>query len=146
MEKRQINSPEELESFKALLKDCKLPFEDLELGNNVLLGYYNPEGRLVASGGFEFYGTSALLRSLAVAENYRSQEIGKQILNDLFALAKQSNIRSIYLLTETAHSYFLKKGFVDTPRDQVPQLVMKSTEFSSVCPVSAKCMVYNFSL
>jgi amino-acid N-acetyltransferase len=143
MIKRTIKTQEELETCKALLKDSKLPHEDIQLQTTLLLGYYDNTGHLIASGGLEFYGTTALLRSLAVDKNYRSRAIGNQMVNDLFQNAKANAIESIYLLTETAHDYFLKKGFKDIAREDAPEELKKSSEFSSVCPVSASCMVYD---
>jgi amino-acid N-acetyltransferase len=140
----RIKTTEELETLKSLLKECQLPHEDITLDNNTFLGYYDSTGQLIASGGLEFHGASALLRSVAVKELFRNQALGKKILDDLFKKAADKKVTSIYLLTETAHEYFLKKGFKDTSRDEVPEELKKSSEFSSVCPASAKCMIYNF--
>jgi amino-acid N-acetyltransferase len=57
--------------------------------------------------------------------------------------AKTRSIKQVYLLTETAHKYFLKFGFKDITRENVPAEIKQSTEFVSVCPVSAACMVYH---
>jgi amino-acid N-acetyltransferase len=143
MTKRRIETHEEIDRLKALLKESNLPYQDVQVRNAILLGYYDQNGHLIASGGLEFYGTSALLRSLAVEKNQRSQAIGGQMVDDLFQNARQNGIESIYLLTETAHDYFSKKGFSDIAREQVPEELKKSSEFSSVCPVSAACMIYD---
>jgi amino-acid N-acetyltransferase len=139
-----IKTTEELESLKSLLRECKLPHEDIKLAENTFIGYYDSTDHLIASGGLEFYGASALLRSVAVNAEYRKQALAQKNLDDLFKKAIDKKVTSIYLLTETAHGYFLKKGFKDTSRDQVPDELKKSSEFSTVCPVSAKCMIYNF--
>jgi amino-acid N-acetyltransferase len=139
-----IETIKELENLKTLLKECKLPYADIQLNSSFFVGYYNSNGHLIASGGLEFYGTSALLRSLAVRETFRNQSLATNILNELIFKAKDQHITSIYLLTESAYDYFLKRGFKDCSRDHVPELVKMSSEFSSVCPVSAKCLIYNF--
>lgn len=143
MIRKTIQTPEELEALKKLLNESKLPKEDINLHGSYFIGYFENQGHLIASGGLEFYGTSALLRSLAVDVNYRSQSLGQQVVSDLIEHAKEKSIGSIFLLTETAHDYFLKKGFKDIARELVPESLKKSSEFTSVCPVSAACMVYD---
>ena len=84
--------------------------------------------------------TSALLRSLAVSQTMRSQSLGKQIVEDLIQQVKSKGIKEIYLLTLTAYYFFLKLGFSEVYRDAVPQEIKSSTEFSQVCPTSARVM------
>jgi amino-acid N-acetyltransferase len=101
-------------------------------------------GKIIGSGGLEFYSMYALLRSVAVDQSERGKAYGKNIIRDLLDRAKSNSAKEVYLLTETAHDFFVKRGFADVPRENVPAEVKTSTEFSSVCPVSAACMVYRF--
>jgi amino-acid N-acetyltransferase len=128
-----------------LLKESSLPYDDIDPSKSRIIGYHNDEGTLVATGGLEFYGPYALLRSIAVHEAYRGKLYGQQIVKTLIDHAKTRSIKQVYLLTETAHKYFLKLGFKDVTRENVPVEIKQSTEFVSVCPVSAACMVYNLS-
>lgn len=137
----KVITGESLPSVLELLKACKLPFQDVSLTDTVIVGYYNEEGQLIGSGGLEFYGDSALLRSVAVAGAERGKSLGQEIVKDIISRAKARSIEQIFLLTETAHDFFLRFGFRDTDRSGVPLEVQKSSEFSSVCPVSAFCMV-----
>ena len=127
-----------------MLKENKLPYQDIKLDNNLFVSYHDNLGKLIGSGGLEFYSEYALLRSVAVGESQRGKSFGTEIVNDLLDRAKGKSVKEIYLLTETAHDFFLKKGFQDVARENVPHEVKASSEFSSVCPVSAACMVYRF--
>ena len=46
----------------------------------------------------------------------------------------------MYMFTETAPQYFERKGYEKISRDSVPKSIHASSEFSSVCPVSAIVM------
>ena len=135
-----INDQKSLEKLQQFLKANKLPASDLRLEQSVFVGYYDSANQLVGSGGLEFYGNTALLRSIAVGEEFRGQLLGKTIVEDIIAKAKDSKIKDLYLLTETAHNYFLKKGFQDVPRENVPEIIKQTTEFAQVCPASAIVM------
>jgi amino-acid N-acetyltransferase len=139
LEPRNVNSIESLEAFKTLLKSSGLPFEDLNYNDHILVGYYDDE-ELVGTGGLEIYEGYALLRSLAVKLGARGMSLGSAITKNLIEQAKKHNLKGIYLLTETAHGFFMLKGFKDVTRDQVPKGVKSSSEFSRVCPSTAACM------
>jgi amino-acid N-acetyltransferase len=143
MEAKVIDNESSLTDLFNLLRISNLPYEDIKLANNHFVNFY-VAGDIIGSGGLEFYPPSALLRSLAVVENQRGKSIGKQIVQDLLERAKQRCVNEVYLLTETAHDFFIQRGFVDIPRDQVPEEIKLSSEFKSVCPVSAACMVFRF--
>jgi amino-acid N-acetyltransferase len=144
MEARIIDQSELLNDVLSLLKNNKLPYQDIQLDNSLFVSYHDNAGTLVGSGGLEFYSSYALLRSLAVDESHRGKSLGKEIVNDLLMRAKSRSVREIFLLTETAHDFFLKRGFKDLSRENVPEIVRLSSEFKSVCPSSAACMVYRF--
>ena len=63
----------------------------------------------------------AEIRSLIVKEEYRGQDIGKQIV--LFALDEAKHIgvkEDVLVLTYLPH-FFLKLGFVEIPKDTIPE-------------------------
>jgi amino-acid N-acetyltransferase len=144
MKARVLEQDQALNDVLSLLKNNKLPFQDIKLENNLFVSYQNEQGKVIGSGGLEFYSHYALLRSVAVDETQRGKAFGKKIVSDLIDRAKNKSVREIYLLTETAHDFFLKRGFIDITRENVPAEVKASSEFASVCPVSAACMVYRF--
>lgn len=135
-----VKSNRELDSLRNFLRVNQLPADDLKLANSLYLTYYDSNEALVGSGGLEFYGDKSLLRSLAVSQTMRSQALGKQIVNDLIQQVKSEGLKETYLLTQTAYYFFLKFGFSEINRDEVPEEIKSSTEFSQVCPTSARVM------
>jgi amino-acid N-acetyltransferase len=135
-----INDAESFESFRSLLKSSNLPADDLDFKRDLLVGYYEGDS-LVGTGGLEVYSPYALLRSLSVKLGIRGKSVGSTIFEYLLEEARKKKLKSIYLLTETAHGFFAKKGFKDVSRDEVPAEVKNSSEFSHVCPTSAAVMV-----
>jgi len=97
-------------------------------------------GRVVGSAALELYGTAALLRSVAVAPELRGQGLGQELTRHALALARRHEIKSVYLLTETAGGFFARFGFRTIPRDAVDPAVQRSVEFTSACPTSALVM------
>jgi amino-acid N-acetyltransferase len=139
-----IRDAESFQAFRSLLQSAKLPADDLNFDRHLLIGFY--DGREpVATGGLEVYGTYALLRSLSVKIGIRGQSLGSTITDHLVAEARTRGLKAIYLLTETAHVFFLKKGFKDIDRKQVPAEVRSSSEFSNVCPDTAICMYFDLT-
>ena len=67
-------------------------------------------------------------------------KIAKKLLQGIEDLARAKGIKAIYLLTETASGYFIKKGYQEITRNKVPEDVLGSTEVSFVCPQSAIVM------
>jgi amino-acid N-acetyltransferase len=131
---------EDLDLLKAFLKENGLPFEDIRLEGNQFFLYLDG-GTIGGCGGLEFYGDYCLLRSVAVAKEFRGEGYGKEIVQDLIARAADRRLWNISLLTETAESFFAKLGFKKQPREAAPDVIKTSTEFSSVCPVSAAFMM-----
>ena len=86
---------------------------------------------------FEEYG---LLRSLAVRPDYQGSGIGRILVAEMEAYAKESGIKTLYLLTTTASGYFTKLGFQVTQRSSAPGCIAATEEFRGLCPVSAVCM------
>lgn len=82
-----------------------------------------------------------LLRSLAVLESQRGQGLGVDMVKRLEEHALQSGVRELYLLTETAEAFFLRRGYVIIDRERVPSAVRSCREFSELCPASASVMV-----
>ena len=144
MNARIINDHSDLLDVIDLLKSSKLPYQDIQLKDNIMIAYHDDNGDLIGSGGLEFYNSFALLRSVAVDESQRGKSFGKYIVKDLLDGGKSKSVKAVFLLTETAHDFFIQRGFVDTTRENVPGELKESSEFKSVCPVSASCMIYRF--
>jgi|SRR5690606_29924973 amino-acid N-acetyltransferase len=136
---RLISDEKSFETFCSLLRSSGLPADDLNFTRDLLVGYYEGD-ELVGTGGLEVYEPYGLLRSLSVKMGIRGKAVGSTITEYLINEARKRNLKSIYLLTETAHGFFLKKGFVDVPREAVPEEVKRSAEFSKLCPDNAAVM------
>jgi amino-acid N-acetyltransferase len=140
LEYKLINDAESFNAFRVLLKSSNLPADDLDYKKDLLVGYYESDA-IVGTGGLEIYGPYALLRSLSVKMGIRGKSVGSTIYQFLLDEAKKKKLKAIFLLTETAHGFFLKKGFQDVKREDVPDEVKKSSEFSTVCPTNAAVMM-----
>ena len=96
--------------------------------------------KIVACGGAEAYQFAALIRSVAVAQDYRSHGIGRRIVRQLLDRLASRGLREFYLLTTTAEDYFRKRGFKPIDRDEVHPQLLASREFQGACPDTAVCM------
>lgn len=95
---------------------------------------------IVGVAGLEICCDDALLRSVAVAPEWRSRGVGRQLVMRAIAGAEARGLRALYLLTTTAEQYFPSFGFRQVARDEVPHPVRQTEEFSSACPASATVM------
>ena len=128
-----------INSIINLLNSHGLPIQDIDLDKQIFWGIFDDKS-LVACGGTEILGNSGLLRSLAVDRNYQNQGLGKVIYEQIIDHAVIVNLKSLYLLTTTASEYFNKKGFKIIERHNVPEKLLNTEEFKSLCPASAICM------
>ena len=128
----------QLEQAKALLRKNNLPVQDLDVHTH-LFGTYEGEV-LVGVAGLELLGESALVRSVCVAETYRSKGMAELLTEHIEKFATKNGAHTLYLLTTTAENYFKRKGYIKIDRNSVPQNINDTTEFSSVCPSSATAM------
>jgi amino-acid N-acetyltransferase len=141
---RLIGDTESFEAFRSLLRSSGLPADDLDFKKDLLVGYYEGDA-LVGTGGLEIYGVYGLLRSLSVKMGIRGKAVGSTITEFLLEEAKKRRLKGVYLLTETAHGFFQKKGFRDVSREAVPAEVKQSAEFSKLCPESSAVMCLDIS-
>jgi amino-acid N-acetyltransferase len=98
------------------------------------------DGEIVGVAGLELCCDDALLRSVAVAPEWRSKGLGRALVTRAVAEAEARGIRALYLLTTTAEHYFPSLGFQRVGRDEVPAEVKATEEFTTACPASATVM------
>jgi len=139
MEIKQVNKPD-LADIKELLRSYHLPVEDLE-EPGVEIFEWREKDRLVGCIGLEKYSKHALLRSLAVHPDFRGKGIGKEITNWLFQESEKRGVKELFLLTETAEVFFESLSFEVVKREDIPEPVKQSREFSELCPSSAIAMM-----
>lgn len=126
-------------AVEALLSRSGLPLAGVEQWLPEFL-VAEHEGAVVAVAGMELYESSALLRSVAVAPEWRSTGLGRRLVDDLLDRARQREVHDVYLLTTTAEHYFPRLGFCCVERGDVPGCVQDSVEFREACPSSAVAM------
>lgn len=125
------------EEARALVAGAGLPVGDWEPGRQHLWAAVDA-GRVVGVIGWEGFGTSALVRSLAVDPDRRGRGLGTELYGALEAQARQAGFASLVLLTETADGFFGRQGYRAVARDDLPDGVKSSAEFRDLCPVSAR--------
>ncbi|MFX0062454.1 MAG: arsenic resistance N-acetyltransferase ArsN2 [Candidatus Hermodarchaeota archaeon] len=132
-------SKEFIEDAKIVLNSLQLPLDGVkDQFENFLLLLLNQE--LIGLIGLEIHGSIGLLRSLAVKTEYQGNKLGSLLTDRIIEKCKKLGIQSIYLLTETAKEFFLKKGFTVLKRDEAPLILHQAKEFAYACPESATLM------
>ncbi len=134
---------QDMTAISDLLFRCCLPVDDIPVCNpeHFILALDGPV--LIACGGLEIFQRNALLRSLAVTHKYRAKGIGLTLLNELEKLAVQADVRTLYLLTDSAESWFSNNGFNPIKRHQAPTTIRDTKQFTAICPDSAVLMKKN---
>ncbi|WIO74119.1 arsenic resistance N-acetyltransferase ArsN2 [Porticoccaceae bacterium LTM1] len=129
-----------VEDVAELLQDSSLPTSDLKVdNNNFFFGIYDGDV-LTSCVGVEVLGEIALLRSLAVLPSRQRKGDGAALVRHVEIFCASKGVKAIYLLTTTATSYFSMFGYASAPRESVLESVKSTTQYSSVCPGSAKIM------
>jgi len=129
----------DLPAITSLLRQAKLPPDGIEsLGSSTLVA--RDHDTVVGCAALELYTTAALLRSVVVDAGQRGNGLGQQLTAAALHLARDHNIRTVYLITETAGDFFPRFGFVATERSRVDPEVKQSVQFTKACPDSALVM------
>ena len=134
-------APADLAGAQQLLADSDLPTEGVaeHWGPEYVVAEW--EGRVAGVAGIERHGDHGLLRSVAVSAPLRGSGLGARLVEDRLRWAERQGIRDIYLLTNTAATWFPRYGFVPVTRADVPAVVLAAPEFASICPSSATVLV-----
>ena len=131
---------EDLLEIFALLEECNLPKEGLApYISTTLVARKGIE--IVGCSALELYQEFALLRSVAVKPGFRKQGLALRLTRAALDLAKEHHVTNVYLLTETASTFFSKLGFLQIPRSNVPENIKRSVEFTTLCPDTATVMM-----
>lgn len=137
--------PEDLAAIKTLLEDCGLPHQDLteeHLKHFIVLAQ---SGRVFGSVGLEIFDSDALLRSLSVDLMLRGDGLGKRLLEEIEAYARNRGVDNLYLLTISAASFFAHHGYQQVDRSDVPMSIKNTAQFSELCPAGSTCMFKTLS-
>ncbi len=128
-------------SVVALLDAEGLPASDLTESHLEHFFFTGSDGAPSALVGLEIYGEAALLRSLVVSADARTQGLGSALVQHAEGYAAARHVRSIYLLTTTAEAYFEHRGYRRVDRAQAPASIQSTREFASLCPSSSAFMI-----
>jgi len=129
----------DLPAVRALLRRCDLPTAGIARCTETLI-VARIDGICVGSAALERHGDDVLLRSVAVDADVRGQGLGRALTRAALELARELGARSVYLLTETAETFFAGLGFRRIARADVPAPVRSSDAFTTLCPQSAAVM------
>ena len=130
-------------AIRDLLASEGLPTDDLSPEALGQLQVAQGDTGLLGAVGMDHYGHLALLRSLIVTPAGRRQGIGRQLTQAAEIAAARTGVEEIYLLTESAESFFASLGFRPSNRAQAPEIIQRTRQFSSLCPTTAVLMVKN---
>ena len=131
--------PEAYETVVALLTAAGLPTEDIRK-NLENFWIADAGGKAIGVIGMDLYAPYALLRSMTVVPEFRSNGIASRLVEQVEQLAKNQGLSELYLITNTAELYFSKKGFQAISKEAVPASVASSAEMNGLCPASSVIM------
>ncbi len=127
-----------------LLKLNNLPTDDLDSVNlDLFLGCGDTSNKPKGIVGLEIHGKYGLLRSLVVHVDARNSGCGKLLVVKIEQLAQQKQLKTLYLLTNTAEKFFTNLNYEKVERLYVPRPIRETREFATLCPESAIVMRKN---
>ena len=128
-------------SIRSHLELAGLPVEDLGPSHmNRFLVARSSDRNLLGAIGLEQFGNIGLLRSLVVVDDARCQGLGRKLVLRLEKCAMELSVSELWLLTIDADKFFKQIGFLTMDREQVPDEVASTKEFSELCPANAFLM------
>ena len=133
-----VASAADLPDVLVLLRRCEL------LENGVAEAIANffvaRSSTLLGCAGLEIYGSSGLLRSVAVDSAARGNGLGSELVESVVTAARGRGLSELFLLTTTAPRFFEQLGYRAVQRSTVPLGIAESWEFRVGCPQSAVAM------
>lgn len=130
--------------IRDLLADAALPTSDLGAGR--MLEFFvavDAANVVVGCIALERLADRGLLRSLVIDPASRGRGLAAMLVDAIVAQASREAVTELWLLTTDAADYFERLGFVRRPREQAPEAVRRTPEFSSLCPGSAQLMSFD---
>jgi amino-acid N-acetyltransferase len=129
------------EAVVRLLQSVALPSQDLTDAHLAHFFFAGSASAPCGVIGLELYGRDALLRSLAVAPDYRGTGLATALVGHAERHAQSQGATSIFLLTTTAEDFFMRRGYIVADRSTAPQGIRATREFSDLCPASSAFLV-----
>jgi amino-acid N-acetyltransferase len=125
-------SSNDLEAALQLLRQANLPLDGVAEHFGDFLAVHD-EQRLIGLVGLEFYERRALIRSLVVAPENRGAGLGTSLVDAALSKARSRGACCVFLATEGARDFFLRRGFQDISRTEAEAAVGESVEFTLPC-------------
>ncbi len=132
-------APGDLPEIRELLAANGLAADGLEQIVDTML-VSRSRGKIIGCAALEIHGTKALLRSVAVDAGWQARGLGAELVEKTIRLAQSHGVNEMFLLTTTAADYFPRHGFERCMREDVPEAVRGSIEFTTLCPATAIVM------
>ena len=132
--------PADFEAAKDLLQAAGLPVEDLsgdQLGHFLVASI---GGAVAGVIGLEAFSGIGLLRSLVTRPDVRKAGIGRRLMAALEVRARRQGLQELWLLTTDADHYFETLGYRTRLREEAPDVIRRTSEFSTLCPADAVLM------
>ncbi len=129
----------DMNDILSLLTQSRLPTDDIKSARPCFVVAIE-ESTIVGVGGFERFGETGLLRSIAVRASHRRAGLGRAIVQELERGARKIRVNEFVLLTETSREFFQSLGYRVIERQAAPLPVQASAQFRSLCPQAACCM------
>ncbi len=132
--------PGDAAGIRALIAASGLPTEGVEGAFHHAGVVRDENGRVIGCALITPYGTSGLLRSVAVHPDHRGAGIGDRLVAWALATAIVEDLATLYLVTTDADRYFERAGFVPVARQDVDPAVLEDVELTTACPAEATVM------
>jgi len=139
MELCVISPLEQPETLRMLMREAGLRFPE-HPDTPLLWTGLSLNGTLIACAAIELHKNDGLLRSVAVAKEYRGNGHGAAVLKAALILARLKKLRSLYLITDNAEVFFEQQGFRPIERTLLPVSIAGSKQAAGECGAQAQVM------
>jgi N-acetylglutamate synthase-like GNAT family acetyltransferase len=135
--------PDTTPELLTALGEAGLPVEDISFPGRHFFRFHDQK-RLIGFVGYEeIGGAAALLRSLVVLPPERGKGYGTQMAEWVLARLAERGFADAWMLTEAAQRLGFRLGFVRAIRDQAPDDIRATHQFTTLCASSATLMHKN---
>ena len=129
--------PADASAIRGLLNGAGLPVDAVD--NEAVTHHVALNGSdIIGVAALEDHGDVALLRSVAVAPEWRRRGIASALVDAVEQ--SRGETTALYLFTETAEAFFRTLGFSKVQRAALPPAIAQCSQATSCCPVSAAVM------
>ena len=132
MQLRSIDSHDA--GFIAALEEVGMPTTDLASSGGVYFALFNEHAQAVGYCGYETLEEGeegiAFIRSCVVPEAGRGKGAGRAMMDALMDRLSDAGVSDLYLLTMDADPFFERFGFKIISRDDAPDVVRTTSQFS----------------